>query len=312
MTLDHAKQFDLCVVVNPSSRGGTVYTVWPAILEELQARYSKIHYAFSSSENDFRKLVRQFIKLSPVIAVCGGDTSLTIAAQELQRENFSGELLFLPSGTHNDLIADIRLNNPNLTPQCELVVLHAESRETETRLEFIGQANWGMGAIVNYRVKRWLTRFPFLRSMTEFLGFIAIIVSHLRKDDVVSAKIKTDSQTLEGDFSIILVGQIYHWSGGLKFCPSALCNKGQLHVIAISRQGLWSFLKMVMSAKSERHLKRPEVKTLQTQTARFEFKSRVMIQIDGDVVQDARGAVLRFDEFTCSKIQTRFNLIAMN
>ena len=312
VTQNHAKQFDLCAVINPSSRGGTVYTIWPALLEKLQARYGKIHYAFSDSEMDFRKLVRQFAALSPVIAICGGDTSLTIAAQELVRENFDGELMFLPAGTHNDLIADIQIKNLNLTPHCELIVLRGESRDAETQLAFIGQANWGMGAIVNYRVKRWLSRFPILRGVTGFLGLVAIIVSHLQKKDIVSAKITTDAEMIEGEFSIVLIGQIYHWSGGLKFCPSALGEKGQLHLVAISRKGLWSFLKMVMSAKTGRHLQRSEVKVFQTRTAMLEFKNRVMTQIDGDVMQDASGAVLRFDQFQCSKIQTKFELTAMN
>lgn len=268
------------VIVNPTSAGGRSLKIWQAL-----ALVATHH--ISTSEADFRDAVKKFSKKFRTIAVCGGDSSLTIAAEELLAVKYSGELRFLPAGSVNDIILDIRENSAQQKAPAYLGLL-ATGISAKT---FIGQANWGLGVVVNRWVGKTLHTLPFLRPLQNFIGTLSIIFAHLLRREKVRLTIRTDKETWSGDYSVVLVSQIRHWASGLRFAPEATYLKPEFQVVTIRRCGLVKLIKIILAAKDAGHLKFPEVDSRLAKEVEVISEEAISVQIDGDILRGDRGEI---------------------
>lgn len=283
----------LAVIINPSSGGGKSLK---AKLPENAARH------VSASEEDFRSKVRQFAKKYKAIGVCGGDSSLTIAAEELQQIKFRGELVFLPAGSVNDFILEINERQKNKSP-IYLAALATAGMEKR----FIGQANWGLGVIVNRWVGKTLKAFPFLRPLQNLIGFLSIVLAHLMRREIVEATIETDGRKISGCYSIILVSQIVHWAGALKFCPKASYLRPEFEILLVRRCGLIKLIRIILAANKARHIEYPEVTSTLARTVVIRPKKPQSVQVDGDILR-ASNTELKSSEFSLKKLKSAITL----
>lgn len=291
------------VLINPASAGGRAVTIWPHFARKLAAAGYKICSHTTRSEADFRLNARRFARNFRAIAICGGDSSLTIAAEELYAAKFAGELIFLPAGSVNDIALDIRMQRATRAAKLWLGDLCA----ADARKSFIGQANWGLGVVVNRQVAVILRKLPFLRPLTGILGFILIVLNHLARQDLLRARIDLGEKKIEGDYSIILATQIRHWAMGLRFAPRADWYAAELVLVAIRRSSLWRLLRIIFAAKTARHLDFPEVEQYRTRRIRVEFYKPTAVQVDGDILRDNQGE-LKSSLYTLTKKKSRFVL----
>lgn len=291
------------VLINPASAGGRAVRTWPDFEGLLEAGDFEITSYTTSSETDFRVHARAFAGRFDTIGICGGDSSLTIAAEELFSAGFDGELIFLPAGSVNDIVLDIREQRAARAGTLWLGELTAG----KSQKDFIGQANWGLGVAVNRQVGALLRSMPFLRPLTGLIGFFAIVVSHLLRRDVVRAGIHLDSATLQGEFSVILVTQIRHWASGLRFAPGADWYGPGLDVVTIRRCGLLRLIRILLAARTARHLEFEEVEVHQSRRVKVALETAEAVQVDGDILRDDAGE-LRLSEYRLAKKKSRFLL----
>ncbi|MFO1480741.1 MAG: diacylglycerol kinase family protein [Turneriella sp.] len=291
------------VLINPASAGGRAVKAWPEFESLLAAGDFEIVSYTTSSETDFRVHARAFAGRFDIIGICGGDSSLTIAAEELFSAGFDGELVFLPAGSVNDIVLDIREQR---APRASTLWL-GEISAGATSKDFIGQANWGLGVAVNRQVGALLHSMPFLRPFTGIIGFLAIVFSHLLRRDLVSASIHLDSETLEGDYSIILATQIRHWASGLRFAPQADWYAPVFEVVTIRRCSLVKLIRILLAARTARHVDFPEVEVHQSRRVKVSLASAAAVQVDGDILRDVAGE-LKGLEYRLAKKKSRFVL----
>ena len=293
------------VLVNPASAGGRAVKIWPEFARLLTAGNFEITHYTTTSETDFRVHARAFVGRFDTIGICGGDSSLTIAAEELFAAGFDGELIFLPAGSVNDIVLDIREQRAARASTLWL----GEIAAGNTRKNFIGQANWGLGVVVNRQVAAILRNLPFLRPLTGLIGFFLIVMSHVLRKDVVRARIDLGEQQLEDDYSIILATQIRHWATGLRFAPGADWHSSDFELVTVSRCGLWRLLRIIRAAKDARHLAFPEVGQYSARRNSVRLDEPAAVQVDGDILHDDTGE-LRSSVYRLAKKKSRFVLLS--
>lgn len=291
------------VIINPSSGGGSTLRRWPEFENMLNFGGFQITSYISTSETDFRVHARAFAARFRHIAVCGGDSSLTIAAEELYQQKFNGELAFLPAGSANDIVLDIREQR---APRSKTLWL-GELSAGRLQKDFIGQANWGLGVVVNRWVGAILSRMPFLRRAQNLLGILSIIFARLFGCEAVHAEIVLDKEKISGHFSILLVTQIRHWASGLRFAPAADWYAPEFEVIAIRRCGFLRLIRIILAAKTGSHLQYPEVLTAKSRNVRLVFSEPVAVQIDGDILRQD-GTEVHQAQYKLKKRKSTFTL----
>lgn len=277
----------IAVLINPSSAGGRTLALWPEIRRKLEADGHRITSHTSASEADFRTQICAFAKKFKVIAVCGGDSSLTIAAEELAAVKYAGELRFLPAGSVNDIVLDIREQSREKKSAVYLGQLTAGNAHKT----FIGQANWGLGVVVNRWVGKTLHTLPFLRPLQNFIGTLSIIFAHLLHRERVHLTIRADRETFSGNYSVALVSQIRHWASGLLFAPEAAYLKPGFQIVTIRRCGLVRLIKIILAAKHAGHLQFPEVESRIAKEVEVISGTAIAVQIDGDILRGDRGEI---------------------
>jgi len=277
----------IAVLINPSSAGGRTLALWPEIRRKLEADGHRITSHTSASEADFRTQICAFAKKFKVIAVCGGDSSLTIAAEELAAVKYAGELRFLPAGSVNDIVLDIREQSREKKSAVYLGQLTAGNAHKT----FIGQANWGLGVVVNRWVGKTLHALPFLRPLQNFIGTLSIILAHLLRRECAQLTIQADAHKRSGIFSVVLVSQIRHWASGLVFAPEASYLKPEFQVVTIRRCGLIRLIKIILAAKNGGHLHFPEVESNLAREIDIFSEQAIGVQIDGDILRGPKGEI---------------------
>lgn len=296
------RQKSIAVIVNPSSAGGKTLLRWPEFEQSLITAGFSVTKHFSTSESDFREAVRYFSRKFKMIGVCGGDSSLTIAAEELQEKKFRGELVFFPAGSVNDLVLAIGAHS--LKPRS--IFLGNLEGPADQKL-FIGQANWGLGVVVNRWVGKILAALPFLRPVTGLIGFVCIVVAHVLHRELVEAEIIAGKSRSKDDYSIIIVSQISHWASGLNFCPGASYASPVFQVVTVKRCGLLRLIRIILAAKNGGHLAFDEVSQSEAATVTLHFAWPQAVQVDGDILRAAGAEVLAAD-YSLGKLKTGFTL----
>jgi diacylglycerol kinase family enzyme len=198
----------------------------------------------------------------------------------------------------NDIVLDITEQNREKDSPIYLGHL-AASAETHS---FIGQANWGLGVVVNRWVGKVLRTLPFLRPLQNLIGTLSIIVAHLLRKEKVSLQIQADKTTLKGEYSIVLVSQIRHWASGMRFCPEASYLKPEFQVVTVARCRLFRLIKIILAAKTGGHLRFAEVSAITAKQVEIRSEKALHVQIDGDI------PAVKGQEFILKKKKTGFHL----
>lgn len=293
----------IAAIINPTSAGGKSLAVWPQYRQNLEAQGHTITQHISVSEADFREAVKHFAQKFRTIAICGGDSSLTIAAEELLGTRYRGDLLFLPGGSVNDIVLDIRAQQATASKN---IYLGEVSCVDDTK-QFIGQANWGLGVVVNRWVGKTLSALPFLRPLQNVIGIFSIVFAHLLRRELVDAEIIADNISQRGCWSIVIVSQIKYWASGLPFCPGASFHRPEFEIITVKRCGLIQLIKIILAAKHGRHTDFPEVTRQLARTVELLAEHAEAVQIDGDILRSATGEVKAL-RYYLKKIKTPFTL----
>lgn len=295
----------IAVVINPTSGGGRTLKEWPRIEAELIATGHAVTGHISSSEADFRTKTRAFARRFSALGICGGDSSLTIAAEELAAAKFKGDLVFLPAGSVNDIVLDIDASQKERAKRLYL----GELSTAQHGKQFIGQANWGLGVVVNRWVGKVLTTLPALRRYQQTIGTLCIILAHLLRREKVMSTLQIGNRLLSGHFSIVLVTQLQHWASGLRFAPDANFYAPEFQVVTVRRTGLLKLIRIILAAKTGQHLNFREVEVSQAREVHLHFAKAAAVQIDGDILR-FNGREVTGQNFCLSKLRTQIKLSA--
>src|SRR5713101_3128253 len=99
------------VIVNPASADGATRDAWPKIASDLRSNFGPFEVVFTEGPGGARSLAAEAAQRgTKLIIACGGDGTISEAANGIIESNSEAELGIMPSGTGGDLRRSLRLS----------------------------------------------------------------------------------------------------------------------------------------------------------------------------------------------------------
>jgi diacylglycerol kinase (ATP) len=288
------------VIVNPASAGGATRAVWPAIASDLRRHFGPFECAFTEPETGAALIAEQAARDGRrLIIACGGDGTISEAADGLLRSQADAELGVLPSGTGGDFRR--ALDIPTRAADAALVLREGRTRRIDAGLvrytdeagavqarHFVNVASFGMGGDVIRRVKagdvlgagvsrlvggRAAFAAAALRTAVEFEKPLVSV----RLDDGPAVRLKVTN---------FCVANARYFGGGMQIAPTAQMDDGLFDAVAVGDLSPLSILVNSYRVYLGTHLGMEQVRRTRARLveASAADSSQVRLEVDGELV----------------------------
>ena len=278
------------VLFNPSSGKGRSLKKKEHLTAVLK-KYSIDHeFIITKSESHLRELVHSYANAKSIIAV-GGDSTITIAADEIIKGKHNLKLGLIPLGSSDDIALDYGLSN---IEKAVSAIQKGKTRRTDigkitedgnTVCHFLGQANIGIGVSVNRYVAELTHNNKFIAKNQVLAGLAGMIHAYKKHEVPVQAHIVHPEENIDGEFASLLFSKIRYWASGLLYAPNAKPDDGDLHAVFIKSCRLTRLLRLTQLAANGQHVKQEETVAVSANRFRIRLNSPFQIQVDGDILQ---------------------------
>jgi diacylglycerol kinase family enzyme len=116
--------------------------------------------------------------------------------------------------------------------------------------------------------------------------------------------------TIKNGFVSLLFSKIRFWATGRLFLPDAKINDGKIHLLMIQECGFIKTLWIMLMAANGKHIDGNFVKYMAASKFHLTADTPFMIQVDGDIIQDAGEAKL-FKKISIEAIKERLEIISL-
>jgi diacylglycerol kinase (ATP) len=290
------------VIVNPSSASGSTGEAWPQIASDLRSQFGPFRAVFTKHRGDAANLANEAArKGAKFIIACGGDGTVSEAANGILSSGKDVELGILPSGTGGDFRrtleipsqsrAAARVLREGRTVRIDVGrVSFIDHNGAESMRYFLGVASCGMSTRVIERVKAggpdWLPA-----NTPKWLGGRISFGASLLQTAMRSAPTRLVVQLDEShdrhlSVSNLCIANARYFGGGMKIAPDAKLTDGKFDVVGV---GDLSALKIFTSAPRVylgSHLSMPEVSHALARKIAVRSPDRaaeVALEIDGEL-----------------------------
>jgi YegS/Rv2252/BmrU family lipid kinase len=290
------------VIVNPSSANGSTGDAWPQIASDLRSQFGPFRTVFTKHRGDAVNLANEAArKGAKFIIACGGDGTVSEAANGILSSGKDVELGILPSGTGGDFRrtleipsqsrAAARVLREGRTVRIDVGrVSFIDHNGAESMLYFLGVASCGMSTRVIERVKAggpdWLPA-----NTPKWLGgrisFGASLLQTAMRSEPTRLVVQLDdSHDRQVVVSNLCIANARYFGGGMKIAPDAKLTDGKFDVVGV---GDLSALKIFTSAPRVyfgSHLSMPEVSHALARKIAVRSPDRaaeVALEIDGEL-----------------------------
>jgi YegS/Rv2252/BmrU family lipid kinase len=276
-------------IVNSAAGNGRGKEVWTYIQKTLV--YLNIPYEAERTEfvGHARELAAQAVNRSDLKAVVavGGDGTLHEIANALVGTSLP--LGYIPAGTGNDFALAHKIP---LDPELALLrVLGHQVRTVdtarigdETMLGFMGMGfDAQVARLANRsRLKYWLGR------LTYPVGALSLLRSFAPADIVLSIDGTTYSYS---GVWLIAITNIPNYAGGMKICPAAISDDGELDVCIVRDLTPAQFLRVFPLVYSGRHIHHPSVHLHRGKEIQISSNQPLTAHADGEVLDTPPSSV---------------------
>jgi diacylglycerol kinase (ATP) len=271
-------------IVNPTSGNGRGREVWSYVKKELEWLRIPYRAAFTARSGHAREIASQALSqpdLQAIIAI-GGDGTVHEVGNSLVGTPLP--LGYIPAGTGNDFGIAHRIPfDPILA--LERVLQH-QIRRVDTadigERKMISFMGIGFDATVAEAVnrsawKQWLGRLTY--------AFVAL--QTLRSFYPTNITLRVDGQSFLYDkVWFMAITNIANYAGGMKICPDAIDDDGQLDICCVRNMTPRQFLRIFPSVYKGKHIHHPSVTlhrgreiTIQSHT-----DTPLIIHSDGEII----------------------------
>jgi len=276
-------------VVNPISGNGRGSEVWQYIQKRLMEERIPYQVVFTRGSGHATEKVGEILNLhrpTAVVAI-GGDGTVHEVGNALVETSIP--LGFIPAGTGNDFALAHRI--PMDIELALQRVLRHEAQPMDTAdlgekkmIGFMGAGFDGKVAkVINEsKRKRWMGRLTYgieaLRALKTF-----------RPERVT---ITVDDKTYQYDnVWLIAVANIPNYAGGMKICPQAEMNDGQLDLCLVRELTSKEFIRVFPSVYQGRHVQHPSVTFHRGKKFSVFSESGFVSHVDGEFYPETSWAV---------------------
>jgi len=241
----------LSILFNPSAGQGRALAELPRIESRLRETGIVYDLFVTGSEDELKSLARSHGGTYRTVVAAGGDSTFAIVANELLATRAKARLGMIGVGSSNDIDREFGLDS--LDKACA-ALKRGQARRIDAgrvvqggavRRYFLGQANVGLGVIVNAYVAGLVRKKPRLARRQTLAGVFGIIGGYWSRRIPIRLIVSGGGMEIDGSFVLAVFGNTRFWATGREIVPAAKPDDGILDACLI---GPCSFSRLVRIA----------------------------------------------------------------
>ena len=273
---------DVVVLANPTAGHGRSGSLMGKVARMLHDAGVSHEIRVSTSAADLGRLARVAgDEGARIVAVMGGDGSVHLVVNGLL--GTGAALAVLPAGTGDDFATSVAAKNlpdavkllvePKIVP-IDVVKLTCGA---ETR-HYVNIAGAGFDSDVNETANGMKVR------LGNTGTYLAAVIKTLPKFKPARFAISVDSEQVDLEAMLVVVGNAPAYGGGMRVLPAALVNDGLLDVCVVTALSKPGFLKAFPRVFRGTHTSHPNVLMFRGTHVRVEADRLVEVYADGERV----------------------------
>ncbi|GHB21883.1 hypothetical protein GCM10007094_07500 [Pseudovibrio japonicus] len=263
------------ILANPTATSFRMQNI-TEIVTCLEAAGMKVELKLTERASEIAETCADPDLNSDILAVAGGDASVSDAASTLLARGMKPHLAIIPSGTANILAHE--LNVPRTPQEIAKTIIAGKTQKLHNGYAngrpFFLSTSTGFDAemvhVVPLRLKRRYGRLAYL--------FIAAQLAFSRRKG--NFKVQADGEELNCAMALITNSQYY--AGTHRVVPHASILEKQLHLLTFKDDSAWALFKYACRLLTGTVSKSPNVECRNIKTARIEAYRAAAVQIDGE------------------------------
>ncbi len=283
----------LSVLFNPSAGRGRAFDLRERVESRLRESGIPFDLFVTGSEDELKSLAREHGRRYRTVVGAGGDSTFHIVANELLVSGATARLGMIGVGSSNDIDREFGLDS--LDKAC--VALRAGRtrridvgrivRAGETLRYFLGQANVGLGVLVNAYVAELSGRRPGLARRQTAAGVLGALRAYRSGRIPFALDVAGGGADVRGRFILAVFGNTRYWATGKMIVPDARPDDGILDACLIGACPFFRLAGIAVLASRGAHGRMKEVSFLRGEG--FEVSAAVPfeVQTDGEILGGA-------------------------
>jgi diacylglycerol kinase (ATP) len=274
------------ILINPTSGKGRSAKNAPLALERLRERGVDVTALQGADAEESLHLAKEAVAGGvDALVACGGDGTVHLALQAVHGSQSA--LGIIPVGTGDDIARALSI--PRGDPRTAAdIIADGRTRAVDyaivdaadgTQRAFLAVLSVGFDSEVNQRANA-------MRWPTGQSRYLLATFAELKVYKPVEFSITVDGQTQIEEGMMLAVGNGPSYGGGMKVCPAASLDDGQLDMTFLSKTSKATFIRTFPSVFKGTHVDRPFVRTLRGSTVRVEAAGQTAYA-DGEYVGPA-------------------------
>ncbi len=258
----------LSVLFNPSAGRGRALDLRARVEARLRESGVPFDLFVTGSEDELRSLAREHGRKYRTVVGAGGDSTFHIVANELLSSGGTARLGMIGVGSSNDLDREFGLDS--LERACAALgagrtrridvgrILH----KGEALRYFLGQANVGLGAMVNAYVAGLSRRRPRLAGRQTVAGVLGVLRAYRSGMIPLELAISGGGAEARGRFVLAVFGNTRYWATGKMIVPDARPDDGILDACLVGACPFRRLARIAVLASRGAHGRMKEVSFL--------------------------------------------------
>jgi diacylglycerol kinase family enzyme len=288
----------IAILFNPSAGKGKALKKRNRLERLLKEWEVPFDLMVTASEENLRALTRECAGRYRALAGAGGDSTFQIMIDEIARSGANVDFGLIALGSSNDVAREFDLHG--LEKACQAlkrgrtrpIDLGSIEHDGKILKYFIGQANIGLGALVNRYVEEISGKRPRLAAFQSLAGTLGILRSYRRKEVPLHLTVLADGQRRDGCYVVANFSNIRFWATGRTLSPSARPDDGRLDGCLIGECSFLRLAHLAFLARKGRHVGAPEVEFLRAPAFEISAEHGFEVQVDGEVIGGGRTPLL--------------------
>ncbi len=261
----------LILIHNP---GAGVYnkSALKQLLSNQLSPYFEYTYEVSQNYTDFiNKIDLAILQKPSIIAICGGDGSISSAAKKIINTQIL--LGIIPSGSGNGFANSLGITNIKLACialiKCKHITVDTLSINEKICINVSGV---GFDAHVSSLFAKETKR--------GFFKYLKIVLREFRQKDY-KVSIQAEGQKIEKNVLFLSIANSNQWGNQIKINPNANMQDGKFEIIALEQISFWEIFKFIYYLLTNKAHTYPKVTFISTKNAIIEVVD-APLHIDGE------------------------------
>ena len=269
------------LLVSPAAGMGAAARVAGRVAATLRKSVDRLDTLVADSAEGSAALARKAVADQvDVLVTLGGDGLAHVALQACAGS--ATALAVVPAGTGNDLARALAVPGDPLAAAATVGSALLSGRLRSLDLGRVSGGSWfatvlcaGFDSMVNERANR--LRWP--RGRRRYDVAILAELGRLRPRPLV---VETDSEVMRLEATMVSVGNLPFYGGGIPICPDAVGDDGLLDITVVGATSRRDLVAVLPRLRTGRHLDHPAVTTLRARSVHLAGRNKWVAYADGE------------------------------